>query len=110
VRPRLADAGALLTLLASIAMGVFAYGVLPNSLRIHWGGPYYGPEFAPKLLVLALFPVLAGVLFVGLRVIAVQLDRFEEFETVRPIYDWSVVATLLFLVAFQALVVWLNLG
>lgn len=110
LRLRFADVGATLALLASIAMGVLANSDLPDELRIHWGSPYYGPEFAPKLVVLVAFPLLVGLLFVAFRWLASRLATVEDFETVRPFLDWTVVSTLVILVAVQALLLWVNLG
>jgi len=45
-----------------------AAGLLPDRVRIHWTlglGWYYGPEFAPTLLVLAVFPVIVGATALG---------------------------------------------
>jgi hypothetical protein len=96
----------------SIAASVLGMRALPERIRIHWSlgaGPYYGPEFAPVETVLALFPVVVATLFVGAGLVEASLDGTEEFEPVRPYYEWAAVSTLAVVLGVQLLVVWLNL-
>jgi hypothetical protein len=106
-------AGGAVVLLSSIAVSALSFGALPARLRIHWtlgAGPYYGPEFADKAVVLALFPLLVAGLFVGVTWLAARLDREEAFGTARPLYEWAVLATLAVLVLAQVALVVANLG
>lgn len=104
--------GSLLVVAASVLGSIVSYGTLPARLRIHWtlgAGPYYGPEFAPKLLVLVLFPALvAGGAIVGW--LAVRgLRTVEEFDAVRPYDAFVVVGTLVLLLVSQMAVVLANI-
>ena len=106
-------AGGAVVLLSSIAVSVLAFGALPARLRVHLtlgAGPYYGPEFAGKAVVLALFPLLVGVLFAGFTLLAERLEREGSFGTARPLYEWAVLATLAVLVLAQVALVVANLG
>lgn len=104
--------GGLAAVLLSVSVSVVGYGVLPGRLRIHWTagmGPYYGPEFAPSLLVLALFPALVAGIAVGAYWLAAWLHRFEEFGAVRPYYVASVLGTLAILLGSQGALIAANL-
>ncbi len=104
--------GSLATVLASVLVSALSYGPLPNSVRIHWtlgAGEYYGPEFAPTVLVLGLFPVAVGLGALLGWGLAATLSDVEGFETVRPLYTATVLAVLAVLVSTQAIVVWANL-
>lgn len=104
--------GSLVVVATSVLGSIVSYGMLPARMRIHWtlgAGPYYGPEFAPKLLVLALFPALVvGGALVG-RWAVPRLRTVEEFATVRPYDALAVVGTLVLLFAVQAALVLANL-
>ena len=104
--------GSAVAVLASAVASVLSYGVLPDSVRIHWTlgmGPYYGPEFAPKPVVLAVFPLtVAAVAAVGWG-LAVTLNSVEGFETVRPLYVATILGVLAVVVCSQTVVVWANL-
>jgi hypothetical protein len=105
--------GGLIAVCASIALSVLSYGRLPESMRIHWTfgyGPYYGPEFAPTAVVLALFPALVVGVLAGSALLARQLRNDPSFESVQPYYEWGIVAVLGFVLVAQLLVIRLNLG
>lgn len=112
-RARPLQVGGLVAACVSIALSVLSYGVLPASMRIHWTfgyGPYYGPEFAPTIVVLVVFPAfLVGVL-AGSTLLARRLRDDASFESVRRYYEWGVLAVLGFLLVVQLLVIWLNLS
>lgn len=101
--------GALLVL-ASAAISLVGGGVLPEQIRIRWTvGTYYGPEFAPALLVMAAFPLFVAGLFVGLRALARVFERAEELEVGRPLYEGIVLLVLLTVVLGQVGIVVGNL-
>ena len=97
---------------ASIVLSVVSVAALPKTMQNHWSlnaGPYYGPEFAPTVGVLALFPALAATLVVGTSLSWTRLDGTAEFEAMRPHYEWGAVLTLAVVMVVQVLVVWLDL-
>jgi hypothetical protein len=104
--------GSLVMVLLSAVGSVIADGMLPEQLRIHWTlgmGPYYGPEFAPTVLILILFPVLIA----GTAVLANTLDALlhdtAEFGAIRPYYVVAMLGTLGVLVSSQMLLIVANL-
>ena len=106
--------GGVLVVLASVAISLAAAPALGDSVRIRWSiGTYYGPEYAPTSLALAVFPILVAVIDVGLRTLAWGLERSGAFDTsdgvVRLIYEGCALATLLTVVAVQVLFVVANL-
>jgi hypothetical protein len=64
------DATGLAVLLASIAISLLAAGPAPERLRIHWGSPYYGPEFAPAVAVLVGFPLATAACYLFVRAVS----------------------------------------
>lgn len=104
--------GSLLVVAMSVSGSIVSYGLLPARLRIHWTlgvGPYYGPEFAPKLLVLVLFPALvAGGAIVGWWGVR-RLRTVEEVTAFRPYDAFAVVGTLVLLLVGQVAIVLANL-
>ena len=106
--------GGLLVVLASVAVSLAAAPVLGDSVRIRWSvGTYYGPEYAPTPLVLAAFPALVAVTYVGFRALAWGLERTGAFETdeafVRGSYELCTLATLTMLVLVLVVFVAANL-
>jgi len=102
------SAGSLGVVLLSVAGCIVAYGMVPEQLRIHWTfgmGPYYGPEFAPKLLVLALFPVLVAGTAALARWIDARAGDDPEFAAIRPCYVAAMLATLRILLGSQVALV-----
>lgn len=109
---RLLAGGSLGIILLSAVGSVIAYGMLPEQMRIHWTlgmGPYYGPEFAPTVLILILFPVLIA----GTAVLAYALDALlhdtTEFAAIRPYFVVAMLGTLGVLVSSQMLLIVANL-
>jgi len=104
--------GSALAALTSALGSVLSYGFLPDRVRIHWTfgfGPYYGPEFAPKPLVLAAFPLaVAGTAAVGWG-LARALNDVDGFDAARPLYVAVLFGVLGVLLATQAVVYWANL-
>jgi len=100
--------GSLLVVAASVLGSIVSYGMLPARMRIHGtlgAGPYYGPEFAPELLVLALFPAfVAGGAIVGWWAVR-RLRTVEEVTAVRPYDALVVVGTLVLLLVSQMAIV-----
>lgn len=102
-------AAVLLSTLAS----VIASGLLPEQIRIHWTlgmGPYYGPEFAPTVLVLAVFPVSVSILAIGTHWLEARFRKLNESTDLGPLYAGVVLLSLALLLSSQALVIGLNLG
>jgi hypothetical protein len=105
--------GGLIAVCASIALSVLSYGWFPEAMRIHWTfgyGPYYGPEFAPTAVVLALFPALVVGVLAGSALLAQQLRNDASFASVQRYYEWGIVAVLGLVLVVQLLVIWLNLS
>lgn len=98
--------------LLSTLVSLVGYGLLPAEMRIHWtlgSGPYYGPEFAPTAVVLALFPVLIGVVSLGGAVLGAQLPLEDEPRTARLAYAAAFLGVLLALLGTQVGIVAANL-
>ncbi len=106
------NAGGALVAVLSIATSALAYGALPGRMRVHWsfGGPYYGPEFAPTLVVLAAFSLLIAGFYVGGRWLGTRLERTGGLGAVRSFYDGCVLLVLVGTLCMQVVVVWANLG
>lgn len=97
--------------LLSTVVSSTAYGLLPNQIRIHWTlgmGPYYGPEFAPTIVVLTVFPLLVAVTALGGYWGGVQLRHSEAFAAVRSYYVVAVFGTVLSLLGTQIALVIAN--
>jgi hypothetical protein len=106
------EPGSLTVVAASVLVSLVSYGLLPSRVRIHWSlglGPYYGPEFAPTLLVLALFPALVTTGALAGRWGVRRLERDDRVEGVRPYGSLALVGSLALLVVFQAGLVAANL-
>lgn len=110
-RPRLLDLGSLAVLVASTLVSFAGYGLLPGQMRIHWsfGGPYYGPEFAPTTLILMLFPATVAVGALAGRWGLGHLESLDEVDGVRQYGSLTLVATLALLVLVQTGLVAANL-
>lgn len=112
--------GVGLVLISTVA-SVASVERLGATVRIRWTiGSFqqYGPEHAPTVFVLALFPALVSVLFVGAWLLRTRLERTDgldgtrgsdEFGEFRLAYDLCTVVGLGALVAIQFLVIGLNL-
>lgn len=113
-RTRRASGGGLALVVASVALSAASYAPLADTVRIRWTvGAYrhYGPEHAPALVVLAAFPALAAILYVGARRLETDLertDRIDDREAFGLVYEIGVLVTLGTLVVGQLLVVVLN--
>lgn len=86
--------GSLVMILLSAVGSGIAYGMLPEQMRIHWTlgiGPYHGPEFAPTVLILILFPVLVTATAVLASALDASLHDTADFAAIRT---YSVVAML----------------
>lgn len=104
--------GYLGPVVASVLVSVVGYSLLPGEIQIHWtlgAGPYYGPEFAPTALVLAVFPVLLAGIVLSARWCATRLALAEEPAIVRRLYALAVVGTSLLLLVVQVGLVVANL-
>jgi hypothetical protein len=109
---RLLAVGSLGAVLLSVLGSLVAAAMLPDRVRIHWTlglGSYYGPEFAPTVLVLAVFPVVVGATALGAYWGAGRLSHSDEFATLRPFYVVTVLGTLTALLATQAVLIAANL-
>lgn len=95
----------------SIALSGFAYGFLPEQMQIHWTlglGPYYGPEFAPKLAILTAFPATIAGIVLGSYQLDTRFQHVEEVLAVRPYYTAAVVGTLVILLISQVVLIIAN--
>lgn len=104
--------GSVAAVLSSTLVSVVGYGVLPAEIRIHWtlgAGPYYGPEFAPTAVVLALFPALIGLVAFGSVLIARYADFPAEQPTARLVFAASMLGVLVVLLGTQVGLVVANL-
>lgn len=111
-RSRLLACGSLAVFLLSTGVSVVAYGFLPDQVRIHWTlgiGSYYGPEFAPTVLILAAFPVLIASLALLASWVEGRLPFDEEVETIRPYYVVAMLGTLGILLGSQIVLIIANL-
>ncbi len=117
-RDRFPDTGDLLTVgglaigIVSVGVSAVSYSALPSRIQTRWtiGGPHYGSEFAPTLLVLVTFPLVIGSLAVAGCWLRRYLERTEEFDAVQPAYDALVLSGLALLVLAQVLITVANLG
>jgi len=103
----------LAALLASIACSIVAFGALPGQVQIHWtagAGPYYGPEVAPKLLVVTLFPALIATLSAGAYWLGTHLTDDGMSAESRRAYRLAVLGTLGVVLGTQAFVILANVA
>jgi len=108
----LAALGSVTAVLASVLTSIVGYQMLPAEMQIHWtlgSGPYYGPEFAPTVVVLAAFPVVIGVVALGANWLANRLSQELAGRTDRLAYTISVVGTVAVLLGVQIGLVVANL-
>lgn len=106
----LTSIGGLLVVALSVAVSLGSYGALGAVTRIRWSiGTHYGPEFAPTLAVVTVFPVVVTVLYIGFRWFGTFLEETSEFENARLLYEFVAFATLGTVVFVQGLLVALNL-
>jgi uncharacterized membrane protein len=99
-------------MLVSALTSIVGYQMLPAEMRIHWtvgSGPYYGPEFAPTVVVLAAFPVIIGVVALGANWLASKLSHELDDKTDRLAYTISVVGTIAVVLGMQIGLVVANL-
>lgn len=109
-RLRPTSVGGLLIVLASAAVSLGASQVLGDSVRIRWSvGTYYGPEYAPTDVALAVFPVVVAVAYLGLRALGTALEGTPEFDRHRGYYELCALAVLATLVIVQVAFVVANL-
>ena len=104
--------GSIGAVLLSTVGSVVASGMLPARVRIHWTlglGSYYGPEFAPTLLVLTAFPVVIAATAFGACWVAARGRHTDKFATLRPFYVVAVFGTLIALLGAQAVIIVANL-
>ncbi len=103
--PPIANIGFVLT---SVLASAWAVTVFDAAVRIRWHvgeGVYWGPEYAPAILVFGLFPVAIGAVYAGSRAIKGVLGPIEA-ET---IYELAVSLSLVLILFLQLLVIGLNL-
>lgn len=102
--------GGLVLVLASAVLSVATAGPLGTEMRIRWTvGTYYGPETAPTAVVLAAFPVLVAIAFLGLRGLAGVLERTGEFDAARGYYELTTLAVLSGVLVTQVAIIAANL-
>lgn len=109
---RLLVVGCLTLTVASLATSYLASGALPDQFRIHWTlgmGPYYGPEFAPAVLILTLFPAIVGTVAAGAWVLDALFARAEALAPVRLVAVLATLFTLAVLLVSQVALVVANL-
>lgn len=109
---RLLTVGSSTLTAASLLASLVAHAALPARLRIHWTlgiGEYYGPEFAPTSLVLALFPLLIAGGAIGGWLLVTALRDVSEPADARPYDAVAVVGTLAALLAVQVVLIVANL-
>jgi hypothetical protein len=84
---------------------------LSARVRIHWslGFPYYGPEFAPKVVLLSLFPAVIICTALGTYWIATRHLSSEEFVETRSYYVLAVLGLLTTLLGIQGFIIVANL-
>lgn len=107
----LASGGFVITLVSAVG-SFLAHGRLPEQMRIHWDlgmGPYFGPEFAPTLLMLGLFPVFIGGTAGVVNLVDALLRDNEEFVAMRKFYSVAMLGTLGVLLCCQIALIIANL-
>lgn len=108
---RVLTVGTIAALLVSAMESAVGYSLLPAQLRIHWsfGGPHYGPEFAPTWVVLATFPVLVTGVGLGAHWVRTRVLTADTVDSA-PRYDIvAVFGTIALLSGMQALLIVANL-
>jgi hypothetical protein len=109
-RLRPTSLGGLLIVLASAAVSLGAGRILGDSVRIRWSvGTYYGPEYAPTPVALALFPAFVTVTYLGVRALGTALEGTPEFDRHRGYYELCALAVLATLAIVQVAFVVANL-
>lgn len=109
---RLGLLGGLVTVTLSLVASIIGYATLPARLRIHWtlmDGPYYGPEFAPTVVVVALFPLAIASIGVGAYWIGTRVHHADEFAGARPYYILGILGMLVTILLTQLVIFIANL-
>ncbi|ELZ19811.1 hypothetical protein C477_07528 [Haloterrigena salina JCM 13891] len=102
--------GGLALVAVSAAVSLAAAGLLGETLRIRWSvGTYYGPEYAPTVIVLAAFPILVAVAAAAFRGGATLLERSEGFDGNWGYYELAALVVLLSLLLTQIVLIVANL-
>lgn len=93
-----------------VLVSVVAHSALTTSIRIRWSvGTHYGPEHAPTVAVLVVFPVTLAALYLGSRWFRTYLDRDDELTELGPVYEIGTLAVFGLVLAVQLLLIVLNL-
>lgn len=102
--------GGFVFVLVSSLVSVVAHSALTTSIRIRWSvGTHYGPEHAPTVAVLVVFPVTLAALYLGSRWFRTYLDRDDELTELGPVYEIGTLAVFGLVLAVQLLLIVLNL-
>jgi hypothetical protein len=102
--------GGLALVVLSALLSALAYGQLGETLRIRWAvGTYYGPEYAPTLVVLGVCTILVAALYVATAVVGRYLDG-HGFDPEQLVYEAGVLVLLGTVLFVQVLLIGFNLA
>lgn len=91
-------------------MSVLAAPELPARMVTHWNAAGQPDGSMSKVIALALFPVMSAILL-GIFAVIPRIDPLREnIASFRPIYDWFVVAFVVFMTIIHGGVIAFNLG
>ena len=100
----------LLIILVSIAVSLYAYPIVPEQMASHWNAAGQVNGYMPKLLGLALMPVISIGAFLLFLVIP-RIDPLRRnIAKFRAYFDIFVVMMMLFLLYLHGIMILANIG
>ena len=100
----------LLIILASIAVSLYAYPIVPEQMTSHWNAAGQVNGYIPKLLGLALMPVISIGAFLLFLVIP-RIDPLRRnIAKFRAYFDIFIVMMMLFLLYLHGVLILANIG
>jgi len=99
----------LAIVMASLAIGIWLYPQLPESVAIHWNALGEAEGFAPRIWAVTLVPFIS-LSILGLFWLIPRIDPLRKnIEGFRPYYEGMIVVIMLFLLYIHAISLALNI-
>lgn len=100
----------VLIILVSILVSIYAYPLVPEQMASHWNSVGQVNGYMPKLVGLALMPVIA-IALLALFLVIPRIDPLRRNITkFRGYFDTFIVLMLLFLLYLHVIVIFANIG